>query len=655
MPELKGLPLSTHLDLIHHQLQIGKEVYGYPIRKIYQGFPGSDLSVDWFGKKASTPAGPAAGPHTQMAQNILLSYLAGGRVIECKTVQKLDQLKITRPCIDMRNIGFNVEWSQELSLSESFQEYLHAWILLHHLRDWEIFADRQPIHDFVFDLSVGYDLEGITSAPVAKWFTAMRQAGDALSSTLDRLPERYHHLKKLSLPDRISDTVTLSTFHDCPSHEIKAIVQYLMDVHHMHVVVKMNPTILGYQTVKEILIDRLGYRHLRLDEATFHNDLSLDEAVELIDQLQDYAQGRGVKLGVKFTNTLLVKNTETIFTDNVRYLSGAPLYVLAMQAVRQFRERVGPHIPISFSGGINKLNFAEALTCNLIPVTSCTDLLKKGGYARLYGHLQSLAKAMETMGTRTIDDFIIKTCNMQDITDRMQAGYNNLLRITTDLHQNPNYSWQKNRELPKKIDSRLHLFDCISCNICIPVCPNAALFEYHSGRVNRMVTNYLFDGQHVQPIIMESFLIKKESQIGILAEWCNDCGNCQTFCPEQGAPFSDKSRFFLYETSFKILTQLDGFYFPASNELHARIGNLEYHLSCDPAKNIYLWKSPEADFQFDREGTLIHFQANQIIKANHILSTTPFQIMRTIFDAFQEKDQSIPLDKITKSRLSKNS
>ena len=654
MPELKGLPLCTHLDLIHHQLRIGEDVYGYPLRKVYRGFPGLDLSVDWFGKKAATPAGPAAGPHTQMAQNILLSYLAGGRVIECKTIQILDQIKISRPCIDMRNIGFNVEWSQELSLSDSLQEYLHAWILLHHSRDWEIFSDRQPIHDFVFDLSVGYDLEGITSAPVAKWLTDMRQAGDALSSAIDRLPARHRHLKKLSLPDRIADTVTLSTFHGCPTHEIKAIVQYLMDVHHMHVVVKMNPTILGYQTVKEILIDQLGYRHLRLDEATFQNDLSLDEAVELINQLQDYAQGRGVELGVKFTNTLLVKNTETIFANKVRYLSGAPLYVLAMQAVRQFRERVGLHLPISFSGGINKLNFAEALACNLIPVTSCTDLLKKGGYARLNGHLQSLAEIMETMEARTIDDFIIKTCNQEDITDRMQAGYKNLVGITADLRRNPFYSWQKNRGLPKKINSRLHLFDCLSCNICIPVCPNGAIFEYHSGRVNRMVTNYLFDGRQVQPIVRESFQIKKESQIGILAEWCNDCGNCQTFCPEQGAPCSDKSRFFLYATSYKSNTQLDGFYFPSTDELYARIENLEYHLSFDRAENTYQWKSPEAEFQFDREGTFIHFQATQAIQANHILSTTPFQIMRTIFDAFQKNDQSIPLTIIMESLSSKN-
>ena len=40
----------------------------------------------------STPFGPAAGPHTQLAQNIVLSWLAGGRVIELKTVQVKDDI-----------------------------------------------------------------------------------------------------------------------------------------------------------------------------------------------------------------------------------------------------------------------------------------------------------------------------------------------------------------------------------------------------------------------------------------------------------------------------------------------------------------------------------------------------------------------------------
>ena len=51
------------------------------------------------------PAGPAAGPHGQMAQNIRSSWLAGSRVLELKTVQVNDRLTIPRPCIDMDDRG----------------------------------------------------------------------------------------------------------------------------------------------------------------------------------------------------------------------------------------------------------------------------------------------------------------------------------------------------------------------------------------------------------------------------------------------------------------------------------------------------------------------------------------------------------------------
>jgi putative selenate reductase len=49
-------------------------------------------------------------------QNIMLLWLGGSRIIELKTVQILDELKIPHPCIDVINVGYNLEWSQELRL-----------------------------------------------------------------------------------------------------------------------------------------------------------------------------------------------------------------------------------------------------------------------------------------------------------------------------------------------------------------------------------------------------------------------------------------------------------------------------------------------------------------------------------------------------------
>src|SRR5208337_2887544 len=105
----------------------------------------------------ANPIGPAAGPHTQLAQNIIAAWLAGGRYFELKTVQKLDALVIDKPCIDAADEAYNVEWSTELSLDAAYEEYLKAWVALHF---FGALMDQEP-GSFLFNMSVGYDLAGI--------------------------------------------------------------------------------------------------------------------------------------------------------------------------------------------------------------------------------------------------------------------------------------------------------------------------------------------------------------------------------------------------------------------------------------------------------------------------------------------------------------
>ena len=107
-------------------------------------FPGSTLSVRFHGHRASTPLGPAAGPHDQLVQNIVLSWLGGSRIIELKTVQILDELKIPRPCIDVANVGYNVEWSQELRLEQSLREYVGAAMFIEILKASKLLGEDIP-------------------------------------------------------------------------------------------------------------------------------------------------------------------------------------------------------------------------------------------------------------------------------------------------------------------------------------------------------------------------------------------------------------------------------------------------------------------------------------------------------------------------------
>ena len=130
------------------------------------------------GHRVANPVGPAAGPHGQMAQNVLLSWLAGGRFIELKTVQLNDRLTIPRPCIDMQTVGYNVEWSQELRLAESLREYVKGSMLIDVARAEGLLGrpDDPARDEPVLDLSVGYDLAGVRSPAVRSWIASMKDA-----------------------------------------------------------------------------------------------------------------------------------------------------------------------------------------------------------------------------------------------------------------------------------------------------------------------------------------------------------------------------------------------------------------------------------------------------------------------------------------------
>ena len=156
MVQLLPLPFGVLVSRLFRELEQKRSAFDLPKQRFVTGYPGRDLSVAIHGRRASTPFGPAAGPHTQMAQNIVLSWLAGGRVIELKTVQVKDDLIVPRPCIDVATVGFNVEWSQELTIDQSLEEYVKASMLIEMLKASGL---APGFGDTVFDMSIGYDLQ----------------------------------------------------------------------------------------------------------------------------------------------------------------------------------------------------------------------------------------------------------------------------------------------------------------------------------------------------------------------------------------------------------------------------------------------------------------------------------------------------------------
>jgi putative selenate reductase len=571
MAELIPIPLELLLRRAFLEYRQEGKIFDLPKARFFRGVPGLDFSVAFHGHRASTPLGPAAGPHGQLAQNIALAWLGGSRIIELKTVQILDELKIPRPCIDIPNIGYNVEWSQELKLEQSLREYVKAAMLLRILQASKLLGEEFPYGETVFDMSVGYSLDGIRSQRVRSWIASMKDARAAIDELRRELTGPWARYRDLDFPACISDTITLSTFHGCPADEIEDIVTFLLAEMDCHVCIKLNPTLLGKAEVKHLLHHVLGYREIQLHPEAFEKDLQFDEALELIPRLQRVARMHDKSLSVKVGNTLVVRNHKAVFTDEVMYLSGAPLHVLALNLIRKLRASLRAHIPISFSAGLDANNIARTLALNLVPVTTCTDLLRPGGYGRLPRYLENLGAKMREIGVSNIADYVAHFAGQE-------------AKIVDEATADPRYSWERNKGVPRKIGSKLWLYDCINCDKCVPVCPNDANFVYQAPAEAIPYDNFTLSPDGVQPAPGGVLKLAKAHQIANYADACNDCGNCDVFCPEDGGPQNQKPRFFGSLETYRRDAGRNGFFVDWANRtIHGTIGGESYTLTLAPA------------------------------------------------------------------------
>ena len=586
MAELRPIPFDQLVARVLAEPARQQTLFDLPLRKVWRPPAQLDLSVDVHGHRAQSPLGPAAGPHAQLAQNIVLAWAAGSRVIELKTVQVLDALKIPRPCIDAATIGYNVEWSQELRLSESLREYVAGWMLIRILRELDPLglgaaaAQAEP----VFELSVGYDLQGLRSVQMHNYLMQAQNVGALIDELRGCIPASERRLRELDYRADLVRCVTLSTFHGCPPAELEAIARYLLDEIGVDVIVKLNPTLLGYDEVVYLLHDRMGYHELAPRRAAFDGDLKWQEAIALGHRLADAAAQRGRSFGVKMTNTLVVENHKRWLPGQEMYLSGPPLHVLAMHCVERWRAAFGPTVPLSFSGGIDQHNVVDAVACDFVPVTTCTDLLRPGGYGRLGKYLDNVEAAMVACGARDRDELILKRFGKADEARRLvegeleeeavsvsdgerqarivrMAGVLNSHEVTARVTGDPRYAAGKNGKPPRKVGSTLALLDCLSCDKCVPVCPNDANFSIETPVEERSFEDVVVDELGaVARVAGGRWTVQQARQWANFADACNECGNCDVFCPEDGGPYVVKARYFGSRQSFDASPGLDGLY-----------------------------------------------------------------------------------------------
>jgi putative selenate reductase len=597
--ELVPAPIGKLARRLVREWQREGKAFDLNRSRVWTGSKGPDLAARVHGRRAATPLGPAAGPHGQMAQNVLLSYLAGSRVIELKTVQVRDDLRIPRPCIDAPNIAFNVEWSQELRLAESLREYVKASMLIEIAEAVGITGGAPREH--LFEVSLGYDLAGIGSPVMRSWTSGIKDCRGLVDAAREELVGDLRRFRDLEFRSELSRQVTLSTFHGCPAGEIESIVRLLLEEMGLDVTVKLNPMLLGRGRVDALLRDVLGYAELETRAEDFDRDLRWDDALALIDRSAERARAAGRGFGVKLSNTLVVRNHRTVFpaSEQVMYLSGQPLHVLTLSLLADLR-RARPEVPVSFSAGVDAANFADCVSLGLAPVTVCTDLLRPGGYGRLSRYLGNLEAAMRSVGAADIEDFVVVAQGRGEaaicavvgdealagrLCAALSGGAQSLRRALASagaeaLHPRivaaaaalntetvaqrvlaePRYRAPRNRSTPKKIGRRLWELDCLSCDKCIWLCPNDALFIYESSPFSAEAPRFrVVSGEAVREP-GGTLEVRERKQIGCCHDFCNSCGNCDTFCPEDGGPHLAKPGFFGSREGWERARGTDGFY-----------------------------------------------------------------------------------------------
>ncbi len=436
---MRPLPFAQLIEWALKEYTDEGSVFGVPVDKIHR-------ENNWIG--------PAAGPHTQLAQNIIAAYVAGGRYFELKTVQIIDgeDLPVAKPCIAAADEGYNVEWSTELTVAAALDEYIKAWFALALLAKE---LSLGPTDGFVFNMSVGYDLAGIQSPKIDSFIKGLQDASQTTiwQTCRDYLLANIGQFQLLQKADveaispAVCSSITLSTLHGCPPQEIERIARYLLGNKRLHTDVKCNPTLLGYDFVRRTL-DAMGFEYIRFDDHHFQSDLQFAEAIPMFARLKAYAGELGLTFGVKLSNTLPVDITGHELPGEEMYMSGRPLYPLTIKLASQMAKAFEGDLRMSYSGGADFFNLDQIAQTGIGPITLATTLLKPGGYLRLK---QVADKLLEGAAISRVDLAKLEALAAQAIQD-------------------PNHLKERRGVTSRKLQQKVPLLDCFIAP-CSSGCP----------------------------------------------------------------------------------------------------------------------------------------------------------------------------------------
>lgn len=513
------MPFTTLMRRIMMESERYGSVFGVNLHPVDQdpSVSSADLPLNFAGQTLEHGMGVAAGPHTQLAQNLAACYAGGARFLEVKTVQIMygEELGIPRPCIRAEDEAYNVEWSSEYDPQSAMVEYVKGYVACKIMsREFEL--GHQD--GFAFNMSVGYNLEGIMSPSVDSYIDQMRDVSDTeiWKSTIaeahkmvdDGMFAHVDHDFIDQISPEVVKTLTLSTMHGTPPAGIEEIVMHLLKNKRCNTILKCNPTLLGYDFARELL-DGAGYDYIKFGREQFEHDLQFQDAVPMITRLRQAAADDDLYFACKLTNTFQVSIEQNELPGQDMYMSGKPLYILATNVAKKLSEAFEGTLPLSYSGGADKNNIAGLFEAGIWPVTVCTVLLKNPGINGL-NKLSDIARECvsylgDTNDPARIAELADKAMSEKHVQKTPKA------RAKVDEHVS--YTWYADEE---------DLYCRTVCASCTKVCPN---------RCNEVLE--LDDTKLLMHVDLA----------------CNECGTCQFACPDPCKPYRDRITLFADEAA----------------------------------------------------------------------------------------------------------
>ena len=156
-------------------------------------------------------------------------------------------------------------------------------------------------------------------------------------------------------------------------------------------------------------------------------------------------------------------------------------------------------------------------------------------------------------------------------------------------------------------ESRRCLQCDLVCNVCTTVCPNRANVALLSLPMPHPVQVAVRDGDGVRVETLSNRRLEQSYQIVNIADACNECGNCATFCPSAGAPYRDKPRIHLSRESFD--NAPDGYRLASPARLEGKRGGKAFSLAAE-----------KDGFVFESDALIAHLDGGTLCATNVTLN-----------------------------------